>query len=66
MRVTVTGYGWDNLYDQFQLPIYIWWYTNNPADMAVLKYVTGMNLSYRCFSMTIHQWNSAPVKNNAL
>ena len=66
MRVTVTGHGWDNLYDQFQLPTYIRWNTNNPTDMAVIIYATGMSTPYRCFSVTIHQWYSAPVENNTL
>ena len=66
MRVTVTGYGWDNLYDQFQLPTYIRCCTKNPTDMAVTMYATGITLPYRCFSVTIYQWNSAPVENNTL
>ena len=66
MRVTVTGHGWDNLYDQFQLPTYIQWYTNNPTDMAVINYATEISLPYRSFNVTIHQWNSKPVENNTL
>ena len=66
MRVTVTGHGWDNLYDQFQMPKYIQQNTNNPTDMAMIKYTTGISTPYRCFSVTIQQRNSAPVENNAL